>query len=159
MNPLRLLAAVLLISTAVAACAAVRADEARRALAVGNLDEAAAQVRAALASNPDDLVLKELAADIFTRRGAEYYQKGAYIQAAQDLNTAVGYYPTYARAYEYLGLIAFAQNNWSQAIDYGTRAAQLSGGREPSYVADARRQVARIREGRAPLAAPLITPR
>jgi tetratricopeptide (TPR) repeat protein len=160
MMKLRYLRPVLLIAFAFAGCAAqVNQSAAQNALAAGRLDEAAADVQTALSHDPDNLQLKSLAADIFTRRGVQYYQQGAMIAAQADFQRAVGYQPNYAMAWDYLGLLASAQNDWQHAIEYGTRAASLEGKPDPSYVAFARKQLARIKSGGVrPYAAPSPRP-
>ncbi|HLI78927.1 MAG TPA: hypothetical protein VKV03_03030, partial [Candidatus Binataceae bacterium] len=50
---------------------------AQNALASGHLDAAADDVQTALAHDPDNPGAKKLAAEIFTRRGVQYYQMGA----------------------------------------------------------------------------------
>ena len=109
-------------------------DAAQNALAAGRLDDAANDIQTALAHDPDNLQLKQLAADIFTRRGVQYYQKGAMIAASDDFQRAVAYQPNYAMAWDYLGLIASQQHDWQHAIDYGNKAASLEGKPDPAYV-------------------------
>jgi tetratricopeptide (TPR) repeat protein len=148
MMKLRYLLPAVLIAFALAGCAAqVNQSAAQNALAAGRLDEAAADVQTALEHDPDNLQLKSLAADIFTRRGVRYYQQGAMIAAQADFQRAVGYQPNYAMAWDYLGLLASQQNDWQHAIEYGTRAASIEGKPDPSYVAFARKQLARIKSG------------
>jgi len=148
MMKLGFLLPAVLIAFAFAGCSAqVNQNAAQNALAAGRLDEAAADIQTALAHDPDNLQLKSLAADIFTRRGVQYYQQGAMIAAQADFQRAVGYQPTYAMAWDYLGLLASQQNDWQHAIDYGTKAAGLEGKPDPSYVAFARKQLLKIKSG------------
>lgn len=137
-----------LIGLALTGCAAqINQGAAQNALAAGRYDEAAADIQTALAHDPDNLQLKQLAADIFTRRGVQYYQNGTMIAAADDFQRAVAYQPTYAMAWDYLGLIASQQNDWQHAIEYGSKAAGLEGKPDPPYVELARKELARIRSG------------
>jgi tetratricopeptide (TPR) repeat protein len=133
---------------AVAGCfAQINQSAAQDALAAGRLEEAANDIQTALAHDPDNLTLKKLAADIFTRRGVQYYQTGAMIAAADDFHRAVNYVPTYAMAWDYLGLIASQQHDWQHAIDYGNKGASLDGKPDPAYVADARKQLLKVQSG------------
>ncbi len=137
-----------LLAFVIAGCAAqINQSAAQNALAAGRLDEAAADIQTALAHDPDNLQLKSLAADIFTRRGVQYYQQGAMIAAQADFQRAVAYQPNYAMAWDYLGLLASQQNDWQHAIEYGTRAAGLEGKPNPSYVDFARKQLLKIQSG------------
>jgi tetratricopeptide (TPR) repeat protein len=137
-----------LVAFAIAGCAAqVNQNAAQNALAAGRLDEAANDIQTALAHDPDNLQLKQLAADIFTRRGVQYYQSGTMIAAADDFRRAVAYQPNYAMAWDYLGLIASQQNDWQHAIEYGNKAAGLEGKPDPSYVDFARKQLLKIQSG------------
>jgi tetratricopeptide (TPR) repeat protein len=129
------------------ACAPINQGAAQTALAAGRLDEAAADIQAALARDPDNPELKHLAADIYTRRGVQYYQTGAMIAASDDFHRAVDYYPTYSAAYDYLGMIAFEQHNWQDAINYGSKAASLEGKPDPGYVKQARRELLKVQSG------------
>jgi len=145
---LGILLAAGLITLAIAGCAAqVNQSAAQNALAAGRLDEAAADIQTSLAHDPDNLQLKQLAADIFTRRGVQYYQSGAMIAASADFQRAVAYQPNYAMAWDYLGLLASQQNDWQHAIEYGTKAAGLEGKPDPSYVDFARKQLLKIQSG------------
>jgi tetratricopeptide (TPR) repeat protein len=132
------------------ACAPINQDRAQTDLAQGRLDDAVYDIQAALQHDPDNLQLKNLAAQIFTQRGVKYYQGGQMIAASNDFNAAVGYDPTYASAYDYLGLIAFQQHDWQGAINYGSKAAGLEGKPDPGYVQMARTQLARVRSGGLP---------
>jgi len=137
-----------LLAFVIAGCAAqINQSAAQNALAAGRLDEAAADIQTALAHDPDNLQLKSLAADIFTRRGVQYYQQGAMIAAQADFQRAVAYQPNYAMAWDYLWLLASQQNDWQHAIEYGTRAAGLEGKPNPSYVDFARKQLLKIQSG------------
>ena len=148
MMKLRPVFPAILIAFALSACAAqVNQNAAQNALAAGRLDDAAANIQAALAHDPDNLQLKALAADIFTRRGVQYYQTGAMIAAQADFQRAVAYQPNYAMAWDYLGLLASQQNDWQHAVEYGTKAAGLEGKPDPSYVAYARKQILKIQSG------------
>lgn len=138
---------ILSVVAMLAGCAPMHQSNAQSALAQGNYDSAATEVQAALASDPDNLQLKALAAQIFTDRGAKHYQAGEMLAAQQDFQSAVGYQPTYSRAYDYLGLIAFQQHNWQQAIDYGTRSAGYAGRPDPVYVQQAREALRRVNGG------------
>jgi Tfp pilus assembly protein PilF len=136
---------------AVAGCtAAVNQDAAQKALAAGRLDEAAADIQTALEHDPDNPQLKQLGAQIFTQRGLQYYQQGTMIAAADDFHRAVGYDPTYAMAWDYLGMIASQQHDWQNAINYGDKAAGLQGKPDPAYVEQARRELARVQSGGLP---------
>ena len=133
---------------ALAGCfAQVNQSAAQDALAAGRLDEAALDIQTALGHDPDNPQLKQLAADIFTRRGVQYYQMGAMIAAADDFHRAVNYLPTYAMAWDYLGLIASQQHDWKHAIDYGDKGASLEGKPDPAYVIDARKQLLKVESG------------
>ncbi len=143
----RLLIAVA-AAIAIAACAPMDQGSAESALAEGRLDDAAYDIQAALSHDPDNLTLKNLAAQIFTRRGVQYYQRGEMIAASDDFHRAINYFPTYAPAYDYLGMIAFQQHNWEDAIKYGTAGAGYAGQPEPGYVQDARRNLRAVQSGR-----------
>jgi|YelNatPaOPRAMG01_1025707.scaffolds.fasta_scaffold04143_10 tetratricopeptide (TPR) repeat protein len=142
-----LMAVVVMVAGLLGGCAAVDQGSAQTALASGRLDEAAADIQAALAHDPDNLQLKHLAAEIFTRRGVKYYQQGAMIAASDDFHRAVDYYPTYAMAYDYLGMIAFQHHNWQDAIRYGSKAAGLQGKPDPGYVQMAREELRKLQSG------------
>ena len=140
-------AAVMVLAAALQACAPMDQGSAQSALAEGRLDDAAYDVQAALAKDPDNLTLKNLAAQIFTERGAKAYQGGQMIAASEDFHRAIDYYPTYAQAYDYLGMLSFQQGNWQDAIKYGTMGAGYAGQAEPSYVSDARKNLRKIEGG------------
>ncbi|HKN01402.1 MAG TPA: hypothetical protein VJX23_12870 [Candidatus Binataceae bacterium] len=129
------------------ACAPVNQGSAESALAEGRLDDAAYDVQAALAHDPDSLTLKNLAAQIFTQRGANEYQGGQMIAASEDFHRAINYYPTYAAAYDYLGMIAFQQNDWEAAIKYGSLGVGYEGKPEPGYVESARQNLRKVQAG------------
>jgi len=141
------MAAAGILAFTLASCAPLNQDAAQKALDAGRLDEAAADIQTALAHDPDNLQLKQLAADIFTRRGVQYYQMSAMLQAADDFHRATDYYPTYAMAYDYLGMIAFQQHDWQNAINYGSKAAGLQGKPDPAYVVQARKQLLKVQSG------------
>ncbi|HVN27550.1 MAG TPA: tetratricopeptide repeat protein [Candidatus Binataceae bacterium] len=148
MKMLRIFLVSGLFALAVAGCTAqIKQSSAQSALAAGRLDEAAYDIQDALAHDPDNPQLKNLAADIFTRRGVQYYQSGTMIAAADDFRRAVGYVPTYAMAWNYLGMIASQQHDWQHAIDYGNKAASLQGKPDPAYVIDARKQLLKVQSG------------
>ena len=142
-----LLAAGLMAFTFAACVAQVNQNAAQEALGAGRLDEAAADIQTALAHDPDNLQLKQLAAEIFTRRGAQYYQSGTMIAAADDFQRAVAYQPHSAMAWDYLGMIASQQHDWQKAIDYGGKAAGLEGKPDPAYVALARKELLKVQSG------------
>jgi tetratricopeptide (TPR) repeat protein len=147
MRKLGLVAAAAALSLGIAACAPLNQDKAQSAYAAGRYDEAANDIQAALASDPDNLQLKELAAKIFTQRGFGYYKNGEMLAASADFHRAVDYYPTYAAAWDYLGMIAFQQHNWQNAINYGSKAAGLEGKPDPGYVQSARENLRRVQSG------------
>ena|ERR1700722_5187474 len=148
MMKLGLLASAVLMAFAIAGCSAqINQSAAQNALAAGRLDEAANDVQTALEHDPDNLQLKQLAADIFTRRGVQYYQNGTMLAAADDFQRAVAYQPNYAMAWDYLGLIASQQNDWQHAIQYGSKAAGLEGKPDPAYVELARQQLLKVQSG------------
>lgn len=128
-------------------CAPINQDSAQRALAEGRLDDAAYDIQAALAHDPDNLTLKNLAAQIFTERGVKSYQSGAMIAAGEDFHRAIDYFPTYAPAYDYLGMLSFQQHDWQDAIKYGSMGAGYAGQPDPSYVRDARENLRRLETG------------
>lgn len=151
MNKLAILVAGGVMLFGLAGCtAAVNQDSAQKALAAGRLDDAVANIQTALEHDPDNPQLKQLAAEIYTRRGVQYYQTGTMIAAADDFHRAVNYYPTYATAWDYLGMIASQQHDWQNAINYGNKAAQLEGKPDPAYVEQARRELARVQSGGLP---------
>ncbi|MGH7932096.1 MAG: tetratricopeptide repeat protein [Candidatus Binataceae bacterium] len=137
----------LVMAVAVSACSAVHQDRAQQYFAQGRYDEAANEVQAALAKDPNNLEVDQLAAKIFTQQGYQRYKRNEMISASQDFQRAIDYYPTYAPAYDYLGLTAFSQGNWQDAVKYGSAAAGYSGQPEPLYVQQAREQLRRVRSG------------
>ena len=148
MTKLRALLAASLITLVVAGCVAqTYQDFAQNALASGHLDAAAADIQTALAHDPDNPELKKLAAEIFTRRGVQYYQMAAMISASEDFRRAVAYEPNYSQAWDYLGLIASQQHDWQHAIEYGDKAASLEGRPDPAYVVDARKPLLKVESG------------
>lgn len=132
---------------ALLSCATIHQDSAQSALAQGRLDDAAVQIQTALASDPDNLELKHLAARIFTQRGVKYYQNGEMIAAGADFHRAADYDPFYGEGWDYLGLIAFSQHDWQNAIDHGKKAAALSGQAEPGYVTQAEQELHKVLTG------------
>lgn len=147
MKKLGFTAAAFLLALAMTACAPLNQDKAQTAYAAGRYDEAAHDIQAALASDPDNLQLKELAAKIFTQRGFGHYKNGEMLAASADFHRAVDYYPTYAPAWDYLGMIAFQQHNWQKAIQYGSKAAGLEGKPDYGYVQSARENLRRVQSG------------
>ena len=138
-------------------CAAMHQGSAQTDYAQGRLDDAASEIQSALASDPDNLQLKHLAAKIFTARGVRSYQGGQMVAASDDFHRAIDYYPTDAQPYDYLGLIAFSQHDWRDALRYGSQAAGLAGKPDPGYVHQAREELRReqsgnpgVRRGRRP---------
>jgi tetratricopeptide (TPR) repeat protein len=140
-------ATVMFFAVALQACAPMDQGSAQSALSEGRLDDAAYDVQAALAKDPDNLTLKNLAAQIFTQRGAKEYQSGQMIAASDDFHRAIDYYPTYAQAYDYLGMLSFQQGKWDDAIKYGSLGAGYAGQPEPSYVSDARKNLRKTQGG------------
>jgi tetratricopeptide (TPR) repeat protein len=130
------------------ACAAAHQDRARQLYAQGRFDEAGYEIQAALANDPDNLAIRNLAAQIFTQQGVALYQGGDLIAAGIRFHRAIDYVSTYAPAYDYLGLIAFAEHDWEDAIRYGDQAAGYTGQPTPGYVAQARANLQKIRSGR-----------
>jgi tetratricopeptide (TPR) repeat protein len=130
-----------------AGCGSVLQDDGEVALKQGRLDDAARQVQAAIAQDPGNLQLHELAAEIFTRRGERYYSQREMIAAAKEFETATHYDPMYAPAYDYLGMIAFWNHNWQGAIDYGNRATELEGRLDPPYVQQAKQELEKVKNG------------
>lgn len=137
----------LAMAAAISACSAVHQGRAQQYFAQGRYDEAATEIQAALAKDPNNLQLDQLAAKIFTQQGYQHYKRNEMISASQDFHRAIDYYPTYAPAYDYLGLIAFSQGNWQDAVRYGSAAAGYSGQPEPTYVRQARAQMRQPRAG------------
>jgi tetratricopeptide (TPR) repeat protein len=142
--------AAIALTVVMAGCAPVGQDKAQNALAAGRLDDAAYDIQAALARDPDNLTLKHLAAQIYTERGARYYKDGSMIAARQDFMRAIDYFPTYAQAYDYLGMLSFQQRDWQDAIKYGSLGAGYSGQPDPDYVKEARKDLRKIESGGLP---------
>jgi tetratricopeptide (TPR) repeat protein len=140
----------IVLAVTLPACAPVHQDSAQSALADGRLDDAAYQVQAALEHDPDNMTLKNLAAQIYTRRGAKEFQNGQMIAASEDFHRAIDYVPTYAQAYDYLGMLSFQQHNWADAIKYGSMGAGYSGEAEPAYVQSARQNQKNVDAGYRP---------
>jgi tetratricopeptide (TPR) repeat protein len=138
------------LTIALQGCAPINQDSAQRALAEGRLDDAAYDIQAALSHDPDNLTLKNLAAQIFTQRGVKSYQSGAMIAASEDFHRAIDYFPTYAPAYDYLGMLSYQQHNWQDAIKYGSMGAGYAGQPDPSYVRDARDKLHKLETGGIP---------
>ncbi len=140
-------AALFFLGAIFPACAMYHQSSAQSELAAGKLDAAASDVQSALASNPDDLQLKQLAAQIFTQRGVKYYQNNEMLAANDDFRRAVDYDRFYGQAWDYLGLIAFQQHRWADAIDSGHKAAELQGKPDPGYVQQANAQLVKVLTG------------
>jgi tetratricopeptide (TPR) repeat protein len=147
MNRIMLPLLTVVFACALAACASMDQGSAQTALSQGRLDEAANDVTAALAHDPDNPQLKQLASEIFTRRGVKHYQNGEMLAAADDFHRAIDYYPTSSMAYDYLGMIAFQQHNWQDAINYGDKAAGMEGKSDPGYVQQARQELLKVQSG------------
>lgn len=122
-------------------------DRAQTEFAQGRYDDAVNDVTAALAHDPGNLQLKSLAAQIFTQRGVQYYKNGAMLAASNDFHNAIGYDPTYAPAYDYLGMLSFQQHDWQDAVNFGDKAAGLEGKPDPDYVNSARKEILKVRSG------------
>jgi Tfp pilus assembly protein PilF len=146
-KPIILLTSLLLTFVMFGCFAQGEQSAAQTALASGDLDRAAVNIQAALSHDPDNPTLKELGAEIFTRRGVQYYQNGEMLAAADDFHRAVGYEPNYASAWDYMGMIASQQHDWQKAIDYGDKAASLEGKPDPAYVVDARTELLKVQSG------------
>ena len=129
------------------ACTMTHQDLAQQYYSQGRFDEAGYEVQKALAATPNNPVIDHLAAQIFTQQGVAHYQRGEMISAGNYFHRAIDYYPTYAPAYDYLGLIAFSQHNWQDAIKYGSQSAGYSGKPEPGYVQSARQELRKVRSG------------
>lgn len=141
---------ILILALALAAlssCAMARQDAAQQELAQGRLDEAAADIQSALSHDPDNLGIKKLAGQIFTQRGVKYYQNNEMIAAGEDFHRAIDYDPFNASANDYLGLLAFQQHNWEDAISYGHKAAEMSGKPDPVYVQQAEQELRKVKAG------------
>jgi len=128
-------------------CAPYHQENAQNAVAQGRLDDAASEIQAAVAADPSNLLLKHMAAEILTKRGVKSYQDGQMLAARADFQSALNYDGNYAPAWDYLGLIAFSENDWSNAISYGQKAAGLSVQPDPTYVQQAEDQLRKVRSG------------
>lgn len=100
----------------------------------GRLDQADDEIEQALSDDPDDPTIANQAAKIFTQEGVAKYKTGDYPGASTFFRRAIDYCPTYGPAYDYLGQIAFAKHNWSDAISYGNEGAAYSSQPVPGYV-------------------------
>ncbi|MBF6568841.1 MAG: tetratricopeptide repeat protein [Candidatus Binataceae bacterium] len=138
------------LALAIIGCAPMHANLARSALQEQRLNEAVNEVQLALAQHPADPGLEHLAAAIYTNRGARFYTQGNMTRAATDLHTALNFDPGYSAAYNYLGLVAFSQQNWKDAIVYGERAASLENCPPASWVGVARVKMRASAGDRAP---------
>ena len=132
----------------ICACATTHQDLAQQYYSQGRLDQAEYEIQQTLAAKPNDLAAAHLAAEIFTQQGVARYKRGEMISAANYFHRAIDYYPTYAPAYDWLGLTSFAQGDWRDAVKYGSQGAGFSGQPEPGYVQTARRRLSEIRSGR-----------
>ncbi len=147
MNRHRLILALVSLAGVIYACAPYHQENARYQLSTGNPENAAYEIEAALRSDPKNLQLKHEAAEIFTRRGQQEYDRGEMIAAQADFMKALYYEPTYAQAADYLGLIAFSQHDWQNAISYGKKAAGLTGQPDPTYVLQAEEELRKVQAG------------
>jgi tetratricopeptide (TPR) repeat protein len=138
------------LAMAIIGCAPMHANLARSALQEQRLNAAVNQMQLALAQHPADPGLKHLAAAIYTNRGARFYNQGDMTRAASDLHTALNYDPSYGAACDYLGLVAFSQRNWKDAIAYGERAASLEQRPPAPWVEAARIQMRASANNRVP---------
>jgi len=142
------LAATLLVSLlAAGGCAPMHQDAAQRALAAGRYDDAANEIEAALAHDPDSLQLKKLAGQIYTQRGVAEYNDQQMLAAGDDFHRAINYDPFNSRPYDYLGMLAFQRHAWADAIQYGNKAASMAGKPDPDYVKSARRELLKQQSG------------
>ena len=122
-------------------------DAAQSDYAAGRLDDAANEIQAALSHDPDNLKLKQLAGQIYTQRGVNYYNSGQMIAATDDFRRAINYDPFNSRPYDYLGMLAFQRHNWAGAIQYGNKAASMAGKPDPDYVKTARHELLKQQSG------------
>lgn len=130
------------------ACTMTHQDLAQQYYAQGRLDQAEFEIQKALAAEPNNLAIDHLGAKIFTQQGVARYKRGEMISAGNYFHRAIDYYPTYAPAYDWLGLTAFAQHDYQGAIKYGSQGAGFEGKPEPGYVRMARQELNKIRSGR-----------
>jgi tetratricopeptide (TPR) repeat protein len=128
-------------------CTMTHQDLAQRYYSQGRLDQAEYEVQQALAAEPNNPSIDNLAAQIFTQQSAAHYKRGEMIAANNYFHRAIDYYPTYAPAYDYLGLIAFSQHDWQDAIKYGSEGAGYAGNPEPGYVRQARQELQKVHSG------------
>lgn len=128
-------------------CTMTHQDLAQQYYSQGRLDQAEYEIQKALSAEPDNLAIDHLAAQIFTQQGVGRYKKGEMISAGNYFHRAIDYYPTYAPAYDWLGLTAFAQHDWANAVNYGSQGAGFSGRPEPGYVKSARQELKKVRSG------------
>lgn len=128
-------------------CAATHQDRAHSFYMQGRLDEADYEIQQALADDPDNPTIASLAAQIFTQEGVAKYKSGQFVAAGTYFHRAIDYFPTYGPAYDYLGLIAFAEHNWKDAIRYGSEGAAYSGQPVPDYVAQAKTEQHKVDTG------------
>ncbi len=140
----RRLASIAALAALIAGCAS-HENLARSALQESRLNDAADEVQLAVAQNPDSPEVKTLAAAVYTNRGAKFYYSHQISAARGDLERAVGYDPNYSAAWDYLGLVAFSEHNWKDAIADGARAGSLAGRPPAAYVGAARTQLGRER--------------
>jgi tetratricopeptide (TPR) repeat protein len=136
------------------ACTMTHQDLAQQYYSQGRLDQAEYQIQKALDAQPNNLAIDNLAARIFTQQGVAHYKRGEMISAGNYFHRAIDYYSTYAPAYDYLGLIAFARHDWRNAIRYSSQGAGYSGKPEPGYVQLARQELSKVRSGQ-----PFVRPR
>jgi len=129
---------------AAAGCGPVHQDYARSALAEGRLNDATSEIQLVLARRPDDPQARNLAAQIDTASGAHFLRLRDLDAASRDFHRAIQYDPNYGAAYDYLGQMAFADDNWADAISYGTQGAELQNRQVPSYVDQARNRLAAV---------------
>ncbi len=128
-------------------CAATHQDRAQEFYRQGRFDEAGYEIEQASADDPDDPTIANLAAQIFTQQGVAKYKIGDYFGAGNYFHRAIDYSPTYGPAYDYLGLIGFAEHNWRDAIRFGNQGAAYSGQPVPGYVALAATEQHKVETG------------
>jgi tetratricopeptide (TPR) repeat protein len=147
MRKARSAAVATILAGMLCACAPINQDRAQTAYAQGRYDDAVNDVTAALSHDPGNLQLRNLAAQIYTQRGVKYYKDGQMLAASNDFHNAIGYDPTYAPAYDYLGMLSFQQHSWQDAVNFGDKAAGLEGKPDPDYVNAARKEILKVRAG------------
>lgn len=128
-------------------CAASHQDRAHSLYTQGQYEKADYEIEQALSDDPDDPTIAQLAAEIFTQEGVTKYKTDDYFGAGLYFHRAIDYSPTYGPAYDYLGLIAFAEHNWKDAIHYGNEGAAYSGKPIPGYVEQAQVQQRKVDSG------------